>query len=238
MNIKAILFDKDGTLLEFDAFWVAVCRYTVKSVLNKINCTEASVEAIMERLGVKNGKTDADGVLCKGTYAQAAEAMYEILKEYNDSLSLEYVISVVETSFEENVDKGEIKPICPDIRGVLEGLKNKGMKLFVVTNDNEYVTNKCLCELGILDLFDGISVDDGVINAKPHPQHAISISEKIGVPTCEMLMVGDTAVDAQFAKNAGMHFAFVGDSEKINVSADYFLPNISYIEMALAEEKE
>ena len=35
MNIDAIIFDKDGTLIDFDAFWVSVSCKAIEEVLEK-----------------------------------------------------------------------------------------------------------------------------------------------------------------------------------------------------------
>ena len=41
MNFDAIIFDKDGTLIDFDAFWVKV--------------TEKTMQIVLERFGITNG---------------------------------------------------------------------------------------------------------------------------------------------------------------------------------------
>lgn len=34
--LKAILYDKDGTLMRFDAFWIPVAKAAIKSVTDKV----------------------------------------------------------------------------------------------------------------------------------------------------------------------------------------------------------
>ncbi len=36
--IKAIIFDKDGTLIDFDSFWVTISEYAIKEMLEALNC--------------------------------------------------------------------------------------------------------------------------------------------------------------------------------------------------------
>ena len=36
MNTKAVIFDKDGTLLDFDSFWVEISYNAIREILEKI----------------------------------------------------------------------------------------------------------------------------------------------------------------------------------------------------------
>jgi len=35
--IKAIIFDKDGTLIDFDSFWIAVSENAINHILAELN---------------------------------------------------------------------------------------------------------------------------------------------------------------------------------------------------------
>ena len=68
MKADAVIFDKDGTLIDFDAFWISVTVNALTKLLKEFNIDQNMVNDILPLLGVKDGKTDIDGVLCKGTY--------------------------------------------------------------------------------------------------------------------------------------------------------------------------
>ena len=80
MRTKAILFDKDGTLLDFDAFWISLAK-TALGTLFAENDISFPEEEIMAMVGVKEGKTDINGVLVHGTYGDIAELLYPLMKE-------------------------------------------------------------------------------------------------------------------------------------------------------------
>ena len=41
IKAKAILFDKDGTLLEFDPFWIAVSEFAVEQILTEYSLSQS-----------------------------------------------------------------------------------------------------------------------------------------------------------------------------------------------------
>lgn len=235
MDIRAIIFDKDGTLLAFDDFWVTVSDYVIKDILSQLHREDIPSEKLLEAIGVKSGKTAADGLLCKGTYAQIGLALHGVLQRYGAELPQSEAIGMTEAAYTRNACFGTVRPTCENIRGVLENLKNGGRRLFVVTTDNPEITDKCLASLGIKDLFDGVFTDDGNMPVKPNPQCARAISEAFGIPPEKMMMVGDTVTDIKFARNAGIPVILVGNTSESSAPADAYLPDISYISELIGE---
>ena len=204
MNTKGIIFDKDGTLLDFDAFWVKVSVVAIKEFLSEIGAEFVDASEILTAFGVRNGKTETNGVLCKGTYEQMGQIVYDILIKHGVSVPQSVVTDRVEAAYEQNAEAGEVKPTCPDLAKVLTGLKNKGIKLAVVTTDNPHITHQCLEKLDIVELFDRIYTDDGQTPTKPNPHCAWEFCREFGLHREHVVMVGDTLTDMSFAKNAGI----------------------------------
>ena len=204
MKADAIIFDKDGTLLDFDSFWVTISLKAVKDILSELGRTDIPVCEVLAAFGVHDGVTDIDGVLCKGTYEQLGQIMHGIFVRHGCHISCDETVRLVISAYNANADAGEIKPTCPDLAEVLTALKKQNKKLAVVTTDNEEITRKCLKKLGIEDLFDKIYTDDGKIPTKPDPYCAVDFSNFTGVKKEQMIMVGDTMTDVNFAKNSGI----------------------------------
>ena len=99
MKIDAVLFDKDGTLMDFDAFWIPVSIKAIEYVLTKLHREDIPVDEFLASLGVYNGIADADGILCKGTYTQIGELVYIILKRYESKVELNNIVALVEKAF-------------------------------------------------------------------------------------------------------------------------------------------
>ena len=159
IEADAIIFDKDGTLLDFDAFWVPVTEMAVNGVLQRLNMTKAPMEEILIAFGIRDGVTSVDGVLCRGTYTEMAEIMYEILKSYGYKDSCETLKESLVEEYGKSTAKGLIKPTCKDLAATLAYLKGQNKKLAVVTTDNRDITLACLKSLGIDGFFDRIYTD-------------------------------------------------------------------------------
>lgn len=234
MKTEAIIFDKDGTLLDFDAFWISVSRDAVADVLNACGCTGISVDEILELLGVNDGVTSIEGVLCKGTYAQMGQIVCAYLDKHGYKTQPDAMVRLITDMYVKNVDAGEIVPTCPDLPQMMTRLKEKGLKLAVVTTDNREITLKCLTALGIAELMDIIYTDDGQMPTKPNSACLEDFCCRFGLRKENVVMVGDTLTDVAFANNAGISMIGVGkkaeNREILRRYIDTVVPDISYLE--------
>lgn len=235
---EGIIFDKDGTLIDFDAFWVSVSKNVIKSILEEVKREDIPVGEMLASIGVYNEKSDIDGILCKGTYEQIATAFNCVLEKYGCmGLAKERIID----KFNKYSDSGEVKPTCENIKEVLAALKEYGIMLAVVTTDNLKITKKCLEKLDIIKFFDKIYTDDGIFPVKPAPDAAFDFSKSTGISVDKIMMVGDTMTDVRFAKNAGISVVGVGaeseSRQRLAAFADAVFPDVSYILEMIREDK-
>lgn len=68
--VKAIIYDKDGTLMQFDASRIPVAQAAIKSIIEK--CSGTNDETALKiaggiEIGILKGVIDPNGVLCGGT---------------------------------------------------------------------------------------------------------------------------------------------------------------------------
>lgn len=240
MDVQAIIFDKDGTLMKFDSFWVGVSRCAVTDILQQLGREDIPVNRLLEALGVAGDTADIDGLLCKGTYEQIGLAIGEFLREYGVDVSDTDIVNMTLSAYNENADAEKIEPVCENIREVLEHLKHSGRKLAVVTTDDLQITHKCLEGLGIEDLFERVYTDDGRNPVKPNPWCASEFLSEFCIPVQKAVMVGDTMTDIRFARNAGISVIGVGETansrERLMPHADAVIPNISYLPNIIEEE--
>jgi preprotein translocase subunit SecA len=78
MKIKGIVFDKDGTLLDYDKCWRPVTLATVEYVGSMFPGSDICREGIRKRLGVlPDGTMDIDGPHCRGFHDKIAGAFVD-----------------------------------------------------------------------------------------------------------------------------------------------------------------
>ena len=204
---KLIIFDKDGTLLDFDAFWIVISKYVFTELLEKYSITSVTVDKILYDMGYVNGVVRIDSVLCYGTFKMMSDSAVSTLK--NNGIALEDDNAFYQDmvcGYQNHFDKGVVKPTCENLAGLLEKLIENGAILSLVTTDNPVVTKKCLQCLGVSHLFEKIFCDDGVTPAKPNPYSIDLLCETYGVDKSNVYMVGDTVNDVKYANNGNINF--------------------------------
>lgn len=233
MKINAIIFDKDGTLLKFDDFWLPISEGAIGEILRKVKREDIPVEKILAALGVKDGVTNINGVLCCGTYKLMGQEIHHVLKEEGCNLSVDEVTELTVQAYRNHMHRGVIKPACNQIQEVLQKLKNLGIRLAVVTTDEPILTKVCLQKLGIERFFDMIYTDDGITPKKPDPYCIDDFCQKKHLLKSEVIMVGDTLTDVRFAKNGGIRVIGVAMNARnqhiMKTEADIVIPDISHL---------
>ena len=233
MSIKAVIFDKDGTLMDFECFWVTVSRYAIEEILEKTGCSAIPVEEVLRCLDVEDGIANINGILAQDPFPVMGRAIRSCLVGGGCILTEEEITDITIEAYHNNTDKGVVSPACERIGDVIGGLKKKGIKLAVITTDDPVDTEFCLKKLKIYSLFDEIYTDDGVMPPKPSPYCLEAFAEKYGLNKDEILMVGDTLNDVRFAENSGISVVGVAKAPQnraiLKEHIELVVDNISYI---------
>lgn len=227
--MKAIIFDKDGTLMVFDPFWAAVAE----AALTDLSCrlgVRPFLEELKRSVGLRGKTTEKNSIIQKGTYKQAADAINAVLKETGSPARVSG--QEIETIFLESTDHGEICPACDGLPQRMKKLRDRGIMLFLVTTDIPAITYQCLDGLGITSFFQEVITDNGAFPAKPDPSAINYLLEKYRLEPEDICMVGDTETDMLFAKNGGIMGILVG-GEPLKDSDVIRIPDVSYLDTVI-----
>lgn len=195
--IRAVLFDKDGTLFDFAATW----RGAARQLLEALAPGDA---ALQRRLGAAVG-FDTDGgrfapgsPLVAGAASDVAETLARLMPE-RAAAALEAVANAAA----DGIGLATLTPAAEDLPGYLDGLRARGLALGVATHDSESAARAHLAAVGALDRFAFIAGYDSGHGLKPGPGMVLAFAETVGVAPPEIVMVGDSVHDLGAARAAG-----------------------------------
>lgn len=94
-------------------------------------------------------------------------------------------------------------PIFDGVESLLQKLKQNNVKVAVATGKSRAGLNRMLEESGLAHYFDVTKTADEA-ESKPHPQMILDILSTLEVNASESVMIGDTIIDMQLAKNANV----------------------------------
>lgn len=216
VRVKGFLFDKDGTLLNFVSLWgkwgEMLMFHVNKKIGEKVPAHQllGSLPNILGLTCDEHGKVvdyDTEGLLSTGTIETIQEAIVQYSKSAGTNSSEAAMIA--EESLSEAYKGIELlRPVQARayIVDVLEYLREKGIRLAVVTADETEDAIKHLEWLGILDYFETIVGNDQVQRGKPNPDMVHLACERLGLSPFEVAVVGDTDSDMRMGKAAGAAF--------------------------------
>jgi len=206
---KLIIFDKDGTLVDFCHAWERLAKARTKMMVEKMGISSSVAREILRSFGVDpdSGSIDPRGPLVQASQEDEVIIAASIL--YRKGYPWDEARQIAEEAFkmaESLYTLKELTKPAPGVNPVLTRLKNAGLKIAVATIDNYHRTLEVLEIIGIRYFFDLIVSKEDVKHTKPHPEMVLTICKRLGIPPEKTLMVGDTVSDMIMGKRAKVAF--------------------------------
>ena len=219
--IKAVLFDLDNTLIDF--------------MKMKRAAVEAAIDAMLAA-GVKLNKEQATRIIYE-LYDHYGIEHQQIFEEFliRTQYKVDYKILSAGIVAYRKARVVNTEPY-PGVMPTLLKLKQKGLKLAIVSDAPILQAWTRLTEMKIQDFFDAVVTFDDTGERKPSKRPFEKALEQLNVKAEEVLHVGDWPErDIAGAKALGMKTAFAkyGATKPMTVKADYELNKIEDIDNAL-----
>ncbi len=201
-RIKGILFDKDGTLIEFESSWHRIMGTFFQTLDEGYGFSREKIEALKRYAGYGEESFERESPIQSVSTHEILWRFQRILRPEDEGF-FQVLLELFNAAAKEGASR---VTLLEGVKETLTALKEKGYYLGIATADTRASTLESLSVAGILDYFDYLGVDDGLVPPKPDPGHALLFARKAGIGLEEILIVGDSLSDYLFAQNAGVPF--------------------------------
>lgn len=218
-SVTGLLFDKDGTLLDFHRTW----DHAFGVALRELAADETSLRTAAAAVGY-----DLE--------AERVEPGSPVIAESN---------AVVMTLLERHIDVTDLEAVLLDLAvdsatpapgadELVRSLRAAGAALAVVTNDSETVARRQLDHLGWGGVFDVVIGYDSGYGEKPDPGPVLAGVDHLGGSIEMVVMVGDTGHDLAAARRAEVTSVYVGRAPDLRDLADLAVADLFELASAIS----
>ena len=181
-NIKAVLFDFDGTIMDTNEVIINSWQHTFRSLTGK--------------------ETDVNLLL--GTFGEPLEiSIDKMLPEFSRDDAMRIYREYQYCNF-----KGLIS-LFPGVVEVLRELKEKDIKTAIVTSRLRRTTMEGIEKFDLHDFFDTVVTMEDTKKHKPDAEPAFEALRRLDIEAERAIMVGDSKFDIMCARNAGVKSVLV-----------------------------
>ncbi len=193
-SIKGVVFDKDGTLFDFQATWGAWSR---EMILIESGGDPNLATRLADSLGfdVEAGRFRPDSVVIASTVDTVAERILAVRPAQDKGALIDRMNALAAEAPQVEV---------PRLREALERLAGMGLVLGIATNDTEAPARAHLQAAGVEEMFGFIAGYDSGYGGKPGAGQLLAFAQVSGLAPEDCAMVGDSLHDLAAARTAGM----------------------------------
>lgn len=213
--IKAVIFDLDGTLTEFNL--------DVKACRKEVICT-LSEHGIPKDLFSLN--ESAFDMLLKVAKHLGPKASQQELKKIRN-----IIFSIVENH---ELHAAKTTKMFPEIPETLRSLKEMNLKIGLCTISGAIASGRILNQFNIKHFFDVVFPRESVSAVKPHPEHLQVVLDALQLSSQESMFVGDSIKDVICANHlnvlaVGVPTGLSSEKQLIDSGAHYIVSSITEV---------
>lgn len=229
-QIAGILFDKDGTLLDFDASWEPVNRQV--SLVAAGGDAELA-DRLLAACGMDpiSGHIVPDSLFAAGNTREIAEGLIAAGAPFDPETLVPLIDDLFAGAAEMSVPVTELQPLFARLR-------QRGLRLGIASSDNERSIRVTVRRFGIDDYVDFVAGYDSGHGAKPGPGMVLGFCAETGLAPHQVAVVGDSNHDLHMGRNAGAGLKVAvlsgtGSRQSLEEACDIILNDITELEAVL-----
>ena len=242
-EIDLIVFDKDGTLVEFDRLYTGKLQRAVAQVMQQPDVPPTAEPDLLRWTGVDptTCAVIAESPLAVATLARIGMVVATVLHQHG--LPWHRAETIAEKVFMPLISA---PPLARDLRAFgdlplfLQGLRQGGVRVAICTSDDRIPTLAALPLLGIAAWVEQVVCGDDGHASKPAADGILYLARHFGVVPQRVAMVGDSAGDmlAGRAAGAGMCIGVLSGTAGrcvLAAHADVLVADVHGISLRLSE---
>jgi len=199
-DIDLVVFDKDGTLISFEAMWAGWAR-RLGARLEDVTRRPVAGD-VFSAIGFDpvGDRVLPGGPLAIDTMAGIEERIGAVLRRWCPSIPAARR-ALADAWFEP--DPVELAVPLADLVGLFGALRDSGRTIAVATTDDRAPTEATIAALGLAASVATILCGDDDGPTKPAPEAFAAVCERAGRSVARSAMVGDTPADLEMGRRAG-----------------------------------
>ena len=223
MDIRGVIFDKDGTLFDFQSTWGI---WTAQILVRIAGSDGVLLGQLARALGydTEARRVQPGSVIVAGTPMEIAAVIHGYMPAMSQTQIFDWLNKEAETA---------PQVLVTDLHRLTAELRRINLGLCVMTNDAENPARAHLASVEALDLFDFVIGSDSGFGAKPDAAPLLALADKMDIPAAACVMVGDSNHDLHAGRAAGMRVVAVltglAKVAELAPLADAVLPDVSYL---------
>lgn len=199
-GIDLVIFDKDGTLIDFHAMWSGWAEELADRLEGATG--QPLREPLFAMLGYDpvGRRTVPGGALSATPMARLREATGVLLQGLGMRESV--VLAALDAAWHGPDPVATAHPLA-DLHGLFGALHRTGRRVAVVTSDDREPTVRTIAALGLADEVDAVVCADDGVPTKPAPDAVHLVCAGLGMDPGRAAVVGDSPADLAMGRRAG-----------------------------------
>jgi phosphoglycolate phosphatase len=232
-GIDLVVFDKDGTILDFAAMWGGWALELGKRLDGATRRPVAGDVFTTIGFDPTSGRVRPGSPLAVATMGEIREKVAAVIRRWCPSVAA--ARQAVEAAWFIPDPVTSAIPMA-DLPTLFGSLRDSGRSIALATTDDRAPTEATLRALAIRDLVSAMACGDDGIGVKPDPRMLLGLCETVRIPPDRTAVIGDTLADMRMARNAGAAMAIgvlsgIDDAATLGPMADLLLPSIADLDL-------